>query len=290
MSHCFRWLRFPILALSLMALGACASLESVRLRLNANKSGIITLIAKTHGKESLFGIKGIPPDLARDIANCGLKSTRAERSDHFRIDAILKFDDQQTLKAALDCFPLDWSKPKVTLSTSDNFWSTDYTATIWFEQPLLVVGNGRLEAYYPARGGRASQFVAPLISMVPLELEVDMPTNVTGIEDLSDLHNANVSLSQQGNLATISVQFEDDRHSDPAILKTSQSLADGANVPIPTDRYKFVIKASKSKFEIGSLGIILSLLGFLFGSGVGIQGFKWLRSRRTKTAETVEEA
>lgn len=268
-----------------LALGACGRIDSVRMTFPSGQKpfGTITLVATA--MKMAVGKKGISPSLAKEIENCGLKTSLAERADRFRLDASLAFPDGPSLTKALDCFPADWSKRSVTLSTIENFWSTDYVAIIWFEQPRLVNGNGEFEQFYPATGGRAGHFVAPLVDIFPIELSVEMPANVVAIEDLSAIYRARTEHSEQGNIAVIKYTPNRDQRIDPALHALAQEAQDGAQVTIPQNRYKFVIRARKNKFEIGSLGIVLTLLSLVFGSGIGVQAFGWLRARRAANRE-----
>jgi hypothetical protein len=277
MSQKQTFIRNALIVVGALSLGACATLDSVRLRFTPDRSGIMTMQATTNDK---FGSSKIPDGLANDIGACGIAATTAERSKNYRIDASLKFVDPQSLQASIDCFPADWSKRQIDIAVTENFWSTDYTATVWLEQPQLVRSNGAFEPYYPAKGKRVGQFVSPLMYMLPLNLAIEMPANITEIENFSALHHGKVSSASDGNVAKIDLAFEQEAFGDDALAKIAKLLNDGGEAKIPVQRYHFVIHAKRNKFEIGSIGWLISLFGLIFGSGIGIQVFGWVKARK----------
>lgn len=275
-------LRQGMFAAVIACLSGCAQLDSVRLHFPTDKPGVITLIATTTVFGKMASKGGNWEQLVRDVEACGLTAKKADRTAQFRFDASLNFSNLQTLQASLDCFPADWKKRQIDFAVSESFWSTDYEATIWLEQPLLVLGNGELERYLPAKGSRAGHMGPPGLSMMPLELSVEMPANVTSIENFSAIKNANITQDRKGNVATIKLNYKEAGPLSIAEAKINGMPDYSAGASVPSDRYHFTVHARRSKFEIGSIGWLISLFGLVFGSGIGVQIFNWIKVRKVR--------
>ena len=270
----------PLIHLMAFAmLSACATLDIVHLRFKSDQSGELTMTVHV-AKAFLPGGK-IPAKLIKDIQACQFNGRPTERVDHFVVDVAMRFADISSMAQDVDCLPTDWVHREIVMTRETGLFYNTYVATIWFELPLVLYRRGAMQPYLPQLKDDAPQYRGTLVPLFPVHLTVDMPANVTLIANQSKIDSFKIDTITQGNVATIdltSVKGNEDRARK--ISNLIRELEHEPTLKVPTEIYKFEIRSREAKYELGTIGTLMGVIGTLFGSGVLVQLVGYLRKRR----------
>lgn len=270
---------------ALMLLCSCATLDIVHLRFKDGQSGELTMTVHV-AKEGLPNGK-IPAQLIHDIQACQFNGRLTERVDHFAVDVAMRFDDASSMAQDVDCLPTDWVHREIAMTRETGLFYNTYVATVWFELPLVLYRRGAMGPYLPERKNDNEPYRGTLVPLFPMHLTVDMPANVTGISsDRSKIDSFQFHTAMRGNRATIDLaQIKDNEDRSNKGIQLIEQLERDSATKIPNEIYRIEIRAREARYELGTIGTLMAVIGTLFGSGVLVQLVGYLRRRRSLPAE-----
>lgn len=264
-------------------LSSCATLKSTQLRFNDNRSGVLTLTAEI--PDDGLPDRAIPEGLVEAVRNCQFDGRLIRTKDGQILDASMKFDDSFMMSQNIGCLPTEWTRKEFDFSKQSGFLFDTWTATVWLEVPIAILGQGQLTPFM-----RQSQVATPEWRInptifLPQKLTVVMPADISLVEVEASIRQTKVGHSYQGNVATILLEAKsegDEKTKEKADTIAFRALRAGEQVGVPVDSYKVKIVGQRIKYGLESISPIAALVGMLFGSGIVAQLIGYLRLRATR--------
>ncbi|MDP1701377.1 MAG: hypothetical protein Q8L53_10550 [Aestuariivirga sp.] len=221
----------------------------------------------------------IPPDLLNAFTNCGFVARQTTLADTLAVDAILEFSSSTVLGTDLDCLPIDWSHREVRQGKYTGLLYVNYETIVWLEQGVVLRPSDSYLFAYFTEADEETKTVWSVVDkpFFPRFLAVEVPGQVTSVQNNSELFASSFDTSYTGNQAVIRLYFSESEEDYARFLDIAEALNDGKEVEIPAYKYKFVIASRETRFDIGT---ILTVIGAILGSGVLMRFWVWFRSRK----------